>query len=184
MMRKVVLAMTMLAAMWPQGATAETESHCAYRLEPVAVKGPTTLATLVDLGCYDTFAEALSTGSEGTIVVDASMTPEALTDADLTASATAASDVLIGTEYDAINYSSSSVSYFAPVTCSSTKTWDVSYVGDLWNDRFASGRGFGGCDHNRKFKHADFNGDVQLCTPNCPSYGVLTEEVSSLRWKD
>ena len=60
----------MLGAIWPQGATAEAESHCAYRLEPVAVKGTTTLATLVDLGCYDTFAEALSTGSDGKIVVE------------------------------------------------------------------------------------------------------------------
>ena len=59
----------------------------------------------------------------------------------------------------------------------------MSYVGNFWNDDFESGRGFGGCDTNKKFKAANFGGDVLTCTPDCLSYGVLRNEVSSLRWK-
>jgi hypothetical protein len=92
--------------------------------------------------------------------------------------------VLIGTEYSETQYDGTSKSYFAAVTCSATVTWEVSYVGDTWNDRFESGKGFGGCNHNRKFAASQFGGASVLCTPNCTSYGSLNNLVSSLRWRD
>jgi hypothetical protein len=181
-MRIVVVALVVLACLAPVGANASSETHCVARLEPREPLGRNTRAAIVDLGCYDTYAEALTVGSGGTMSVDPGVEPETLTEA--TVLAAASSDVLIGTEWDRINFAGESRSYFAPRTCSATTTWDVAYVGATWNDRFASGKGFGGCDHNRKFQHADFGGAVLLCTPNCSDYGSLTNEVSSLRWKD
>jgi hypothetical protein len=57
-------------------------------------------------------------------------------------------------------------------------------MGATWNDRYESGKGFSSCDHNKKFEHADYGGAVLTCTPNCSTYGVLRNEVSSLKWKD
>lgn len=164
-------------------AGAQDEAHCVARLEPAETEG--TGATVVELGCFPTYAEALAAGSAGSIDVPERATPSSLTDAVLEDSTEPlAASVLIGTEFDETQYGSSSKSYFASVTCSASVTWDVSYVGDAWNDRFESGKGFGGCDHNRKFAASQFGGSSLLCSPNCSSYGSLNNEVSSLRWKD
>jgi hypothetical protein len=134
------------------------------------------------IGCYGTYEEAIEAGSGGSIDVSADITPDTL-NASEAAEISAASDVLIGTEWNGLSYSLASNSYYASATCSASNTWQVNYVGDDWNDRFESGKGFGGCDHNKKFEAADFDGAVITCTPNCTGYGSLNNQVSSLRWK-
>ena len=100
------------------------------------------------------------------------------------ASATNAPDaVLIGTEYNSSGYAGASQSYFAPVTCSTGVVWEVADVGATWDNRFQSGKGFGGCDTNKKFQNTNFGGNVLTCTPNCSDYGALSNQVSSLRWR-
>jgi hypothetical protein len=165
-------------------AAAEAERHCVTQLVAVHVSGPVVQAIAVDLGCYATYAEALAAGSGGAVSVGAETTPASLNDAQL--EAPTRSDTvteLIGTEWTGAGYASASKSYFAAVTCSATVTWEVSYVTDAWNDDFESGKGFGGCDANRKFANSQFGGSSILCTPNCSSYGSLNNEVSSLRWR-
>jgi hypothetical protein len=90
--------------------------------------------------------------------------------------------VVIGTEYTGANFGGDSNSYTATNTCAGT-TYEVSYVGNVWNDNFASGKGFGGCDHNKKFENGSFGGEVVTCTPTCTDYSGLRNQVSSLRWK-
>jgi hypothetical protein len=163
-------------------AQGQTGRHCAYRLVTIARHGSVNVTRPELIGCYGTFSESLAAGSGGSIRVSSSMTPQRLTDADLTAVALAGS-VLIGTEFDLGSFDGASQDYFASSTCSSTNIWELNWVGDQWNDRFQSGKGFGGCDHNKKFAAADFGGNVLTCTPNCSGYGSLANEVSSLRWK-
>ena len=81
-----------------------------------------------------------------------------------------------------MGYTSNSKSYLAPDACAGN-IWETDYVGDAWNDLFDSGKGFGGCDTNKKFVHANFGGDVLTCSPSCGDYGSLRNQVSSLRWK-
>jgi hypothetical protein len=166
----------------PGPAVGETEVHCAVQLEPVGVRGIVIVAEAVEIGCYPTYAEALGAGSNGAMAVDASTTPSSLSDAEVGVAASASS-VLIGTEWDETGFGSSSKSYFATNSCSSVVSWEVGYVTDQWNDRFESGKGFGGCDRNRKFEASQFGGASVLCTPNCSTYGSLNNEVSSLRWR-
>ena len=163
-------------------ASGATGENCSFRLVPISQSGSTTTATLELIGCYGTYEEAIEAGYGGTVDVATDVSPSTFTQADIAVVA-AASDVLIGTEWDGASYSQSSNSYFASSTCSSSNTWQVNYVGDTWNDRFESGKGFGGCDTNKKFQHADFAGSVQTCTPNCATYGSLSNTISSLRWK-
>ena len=51
------------------------------------------------------------------------------------------------------------------------------------DNEFIPGKGFGGCDTNKKFENTNFGGSVLTCTPNCTNYGTLSNQVSSLRWK-
>lgn len=163
-------------------ARAAVGSHCAFVLQPVAQDSDgTTLATPVLIGCYPTHDEALAAGSDQAIAGSASMTTANQADASVQASASGL--VLIGTEWGGSNFSGPSNDYFAASTCSATDSWDVAYVGDTWNDRFQSGKGFGGCDTNKKFSASNFGGSVVTCTPNCSDYGSLDNEVSSLKWK-
>ena len=180
-MRKLLpLALLMSLALVPAPASAASGNDCAYELQPVSRDGARLLAEPVLIGCFATYAEALAAGSDGAISVAADATPLTLSDADIGIS----SLVLIGTEWDYLNYSGVSNSYYATSTCSASTTWEVAYVTDAWNDLFSSGKGFGSCDHNRKFQHSNFGGASVLCTPNCSTYGSLTNEVSSLRWSD
>ena len=166
-------------------AEASTADDCVVLLRPVSIEDDgAILTTPVDLGCYATYAEALAVGSSGAIDVPDTMTPTALTDAALSTDTdlTVTADVLIGTEFHATNYTGPSKSYFATATCSTGVVWDLATLG-TWDDRFSSGKGFGGCDTNKKFQNANFGGSVVTCTPNCTTYGSINNDVSSLRWK-
>jgi len=169
------------------GARSATGRHCAVRLEPTSYPKPNViLARAVRVGCYDTLSEAVEAGSGGAIRLPRNTTPQELTD-ELIARSTVTARIgggttLIGTEWMGLSYSGGSRSWYAPDACIGN-TWETDYVGDSWNDVFDSGKGFGGCDTNKKFVHANFGGDVLTCTPNCADYGALQNEVSSLRWK-
>jgi hypothetical protein len=163
----------------------DDDLHCVAFLVPIGPKSDAGVVTasLEEGDCYPTLEEALEGGTGGQVALPAGTSPDELTQPLLNSSVTAASDVLLGTEYDDTGLSGGSKSYFAATGCAIT-TWQVSNVGAFWNDRFESGVGFGTCDHNRKFEHADFGGSVVLCTPNCSTYGGLRNEVTSLRWAD
>jgi hypothetical protein len=165
-----------------QPAEADVGEHCAFRLVPLESDGGVTSASLDLVGCFGTYEAALEAGIGHTIDVGATVTPQTLADEALPP-ATITASVLIGTEYDGSGFAGSSNSYFASSTCTSSTTWQVANVGAAWNDRFQSGKGFGGCDTNRKFQHENFGGTVRTCTPNCTDYGTLSNEVTSLRWR-
>ncbi len=168
-------------------ASAAKATNCAFFLHPVGTDRASRAieAVPVALGCFSTFAEALTVGSNGAIEVSGETTPPSLTDATLQRGTFVEPDtsVLIGTEWTSTGYTGSSNSYFASSTCTSSTTWQVNYVGDAWNDSFESGKGFGGCDTNKKYHDADYGGAVLTCTPNCSDYGSLKNQVSSLKWR-
>ncbi len=163
-------------------AWAEVGEHCATRLVPVESAGTVTNARLELIGCFATYDQALEAGTGTTLDISSDLIPS-----DLTAGSAAdfgtASSVLIGTEYNLLNFGGDSQSYFASSTCSAGVVWSVANVGPTWNDKFQSGKGFGGCDTNKKFEHENFAGTVRTCTPNCADYGALENEVTSLRWR-
>jgi hypothetical protein len=179
-LRAIALTTMVLGLVTP--ARAADRQHCSYRLVPVDQVGTVTTAELELIGCFSSFEQAIEVGSGRSVDIAPTESPATLTDGDLTVSV-AAADVLIGTEYNLTGFAGTSHNYFAPTTCSSVTTWQVAYVGDSLNDLFSSGKGFGGCDTNRKFEHSNFGGAVKTCTPNCSDYGALSNEVSSLRWR-
>jgi hypothetical protein len=170
---------TFLAA--PAGAGEAT--HCSAYLQPTSTDGVVVHADVVELGCFTTYAEAVAAGTEGALRLEDGIAPSTLSEGAIAeATVGTSSSVLIGTEWIETGFTSTSKSYFASATCSDLLTWEVGYVTDAWNDRFESGKGFGGCDRNRKFQQSQFGGSSILCTPNCSTYGALNDEVSLLRW--
>lgn len=178
--RALVISASLIAIAQPAGA--EIGGHCMSRLVPLERVGIVVNAELEHIGCFPTYEQALEAGLGGALDLAASVRPQGLTDEDLETLAVTAS-VVIGTEWNATNFAGGSESYSAATTCSSTTTWQVANVGAEWNDLFSSGKGFGGCDTNRKFQHENFGGNVRVCTPNCADYGTLSNQVTSLRWR-
>jgi hypothetical protein len=180
------LALAALLALQALPAQGVGGRHCLFRLIPIG-RGvaPHAIATRAELvGCYATYAEAISAGTAGAIRLPKGTTPRTVTDAMMTPRpGVAMAAVVIGTEYDLVNYGGSSRSFSVATTCTASTTWETSYVGDAWNDMFASGRGFGGCDTNKKFVGSNFSGTSVTCTPDCTSYGAVSNLVSSLRWR-
>jgi hypothetical protein len=179
------LALLMMSVVGAQPALAKG-GHCVYRLEPLQQRHTGVIpAKLKLVGCYAHFRDAVAVGSYGSIQLASDAAPASLTDEELLAgsSPTPRASVLIGTEYTGQLFSGASQSYWATTTCTASTTWEVPNVGAAWNDMFESGKGFGGCHTNRKFRNTNFGGTVIICTPNCSNYGGLTNQVSSLRWR-
>lgn len=182
----VALALLAMSVVGAQPALAKG-GHCVYRLEPIHQQGLTgaILAKLRLVGCYAHFRDAVAVGSRGSIQLAADASPASLTEGELLAGSSASSrvTVMIGTEYIGTGFSGASNSYFAASTCTASTTWEVANVGAAWNDMFESGKGFGGCHTNKKFRNTNFGGAVVTCTPNCSDYLALAAKVSSLRWR-
>lgn len=179
-LRKILVVALLVGGMAPAGAAEGT--HCATLLVPLEPMRGATSAALEPIGCFATYEAAIEAGTGWTVDAPAGATPVTIT-AEALVTAGVAASVLIGTEYDGNLFAGSSQSYFAPTTCTTGVSWEVANVGATWNDRFQSGKGFGGCDANRKFEHQNFGGAVKLCTPSCTDYGTLSNEVTSLRWR-
>jgi hypothetical protein len=160
--------------------------HCAYRLKPIGPDPDTpgaTLASPVLIGCFRSASDSIFAGTGGAVRLPESLAGSALTQENLNRyGAAAASSFLIGREYNSINYANLLKEYFVGSACTNSSGWTVSYVGDALNDRFESGKGFSNCDHNYKYEHSGFRGARRHCSPNCADYGVLRNEVSSLKW--
>jgi hypothetical protein len=163
-------------------AVADAGGHCVYRLVPIDRVGTVVSAVPELVGCFGTYESALEAGLGHQVDAEPGLSPDSLTDEALDSFGTTAS-VVIGTEWDGSSFTGESRSYTAATTCSAGTTWQVANVGAEFNDRFQSGKGFGGCDTNRKFQHENFGGTVRLCTPNCTDYGALSNQVTSLRWR-
>jgi hypothetical protein len=177
--RFLVAVMAVLSIATP--ADADMREHCVFRLVPLHRVGRVVDAALERVGCYSSYEEAIEAGLGGSVDLAPGVTPMMMSDEMVTPQA--ATSVVIGTEYDLNSFLGGSTSYTAPTTCSSSTTYQVANVGAEWNDRFQSGKGFGGCDTNRKFQHENFGGSVRVCTPNCGDYGTLANQVTSLRWR-
>ncbi|MEX2440391.1 MAG: hypothetical protein WD739_11035 [Actinomycetota bacterium] len=184
----LVLASTVLLAMSvigsSPGAAEETadRQHCAVYLDRSVDDGQTKPIETEEssIGCFDTLSEAIDAG-------EAMAPPQTSQQARLGSMKMSRLDdpergsVHVGTEWNQIQYGGDSKSYFFNRNCNDTPI-EVN-VGAQWNDRFESGKGFGTCNANKKFRHDNQQGDVELCTPNCWTYGSLNNDVSSLRWK-
>ncbi|MEU5881204.1 hypothetical protein [Spirillospora sp. NPDC047279] len=149
--------------------------------------------------CYDTFPQALSAATGGQIT-DAPQSPAAAAASrsfeqqiNAIGRQAASSDaplalVTLSIEYDWNYYQTTegSITYVGPSGCDSDGSveWQRSNLGDAWNDRISSFRGYNGCQVNH-FQHANFEG--ARTGPLGSSFamseiGGVNNQASSIRW--
>jgi hypothetical protein len=155
--------------------------HCAVQIEPVQ-EGDISSA-VKDLGCYTTFAEAISAATRGEVQLDPRITPETITEADLRATYRTA----IGIDFDLSYYGGASQTWSTttPVGCFGLP-FGGRYQANMpswFNNRLSSTRAFVGCRLNYSFTGYNQTGYWKPCYPDCPYIGnFMNNTTSSKRW--
>ncbi|WP_433265451.1 hypothetical protein ACQPZF_37990 [Actinosynnema sp. CS-041913] len=164
--------------------------HCAIGLQPRAADYRPGQAENENpqVDCFATIAEAVEFASAGRIPrarLAGVKGPEELlrivgeSDA-VTNSARIAANPLLGIHYDYTDYGGGSHTYYGEngTGCSTGITYGVGYVGDSWNDDFASGRSYSNCQHTM-YEHLNYGGANNTWW-NTSNYGALAEEITSI----
>lgn len=179
-----ILAVITLSTIFTSGTHAsqsevEQGQHCVLYLEPVQEGEKSSKVT--DMGCYDTLEESLSVATDGAAQVDATTSPEELTD-EMVNSARASS-VVIGIEYTDPNFSGNSLVMTAPQKCSGGGTYTLSSMDPGWDDVISSAKVMGGCTRATHYEDTNFQGYQFPCISNCSSMGpYMDNKTSSIIW--
>jgi hypothetical protein len=157
----------------------EPGNHCVVELAPVAKGGKPSAA--IDLGCYDSFSEAIEAATEGQVLLPDWASPEFVTDEDF---ADSRLRWIIGIDYDGFRYKGRSI------------TWTTSSYGCYYgrrykantpayfNNRLSSTRGFTGCGTNTSYDLRNQRGSWVRCFPNCSLKGYfMNNRTTSKRWE-
>jgi hypothetical protein len=145
--------------------------------------------------CFETFAEAISFATKGTVRLATDATPEVLDQLDAEQQASL-NTYLIAVEYLGLYHDAywGSFTAYASVNCDQGYTLSISnlqgyYASNNWtlNDSIGSARTFPGCLHGYHYDYPNFGGAVIDC-PSDPAWncyysmGAMNDRTSSIRW--
>lgn len=151
--------------------------HCAARIDPV--KKGEGFSAVTEIGCYDTFPEAIAAATGGK-VNRPELTPETLTEGDAGEAV-----AIIGVDYDGKNFSGATYTWFTSdlTGCFSPGTSFRANMPASFNNRLTSTRAFSGCRKNDSFPGFNLTGVGLRCFPNCSFVGTFwNNTTSSKRW--
>lgn len=153
--------------------------HCAAVVNAVGAGEEKSKVT--EIGCFETFADAVSAATGGEVQLPAAASPESVSEGEASTEAVR----LIGIDYDGRFYSGASYSWFAgnAFGCLGGRSYVATYLGRAFDNRLTSTRGFGFCGRNDSFTGYARNGFFVRCFPNCTFIGsFLNNTTSSKRW--
>jgi hypothetical protein len=155
----------------------EPANHCVVELSPVA-KGAKSSAA-IDVGCFDSFSEAIEAATQGELLLPYWASPESVTEEDFADSRVR---WIIGIDYDGFNYRGASLTWSTPYY----GCYDGSYRANMpayFNNRLSSTRGFTGCRRNTSYDLRNQRGSWVRCFPNCSLQGFfMNNRTTSKRW--
>ncbi len=167
-------------------AGAPSGSSCVSRLEAVQQGSPE--ARIASTTCFATFAAAISFATDGKTVLPANAGPDFLTQAMLPDSSpgpqSPATSYVIGIDWDFPSQNGYSRVWEASTGCDVSHWWVLSYVGDDWNDRIESAKGYSGCVRYRHYQDINYGGAHVTCSAYCSTMGSLADQTSSEQFDD
>ena len=166
------------------GAGILKPDHCYSLISPLK-PGPEGSTPIIKTACYDTFAQAINAATNGRVHLDKSIRPEDVTDMmlnDIESINTPLAQIVIGIDWDYINYGGSSYTWVVSTSgCSDTIQYSVSTMPSGWNDRVSSSKAYSNCSFYH-YSDSNFGGTSVACNPNCSTMGILDNATSSERW--
>lgn len=159
-------------------------NHCYSLLSPVNDNSDET-SNIIETACFDTFAQAIYTATEGRVTLDPSIRPEDITDEllkSLEDPGIPGAQVVIGIDWDYTNYGGSSYIWVVSQSgCSPSIHYQVSSMPAGWNDRVSSAKAYSNCSFYH-YHDTNFGGSYVACDPNCSTMGSLDNATSSEKW--
>jgi hypothetical protein len=162
-----------------QAAATSTKTHCVMQLEPVENGRKNSEST--QLGCFETFSEAIGAATSGAVRLSEDATPQSLTEDSLQS----AGVFLIGIDYDQVGYRGRSFTWTTsnPFGCYRGARYSANYIGGF-NNKLTSTKAFSGCRKNTSYSGLFQTGFFVTCFPNCLYIGdFLNNETSSKSWR-
>jgi len=166
--------------------------HCVMKLAPLRPGQHTS--DILGSSCYQTFAEAIAAATGGRVHLASTIRPQDLTQAmlntGLNATSQSASNVtntqyVLSVEYWDWHDSGATWTPTGSAPCSSSIGYNVSYVGNTWNDQISSATGYSGCNHVKHWDNSGFKGSNIMCTNSsstCWTMGAMNDHTSSIEW--
>jgi len=151
---------------------AKAESHCVATAEPNRMDSP------VDVRCFQSFAEAISAATGGTVKVRQGQ--RALSEAGLAPTPLATSTV-VGIEYKDANFGGSSLTLSTPgiFQCAGGAYVNWNSMPSGWDNTIGSARSYAGCKSGH-FEYVNNGGSVRIC--GCATMGAMNDKTSSIRF--
>jgi len=187
----LVMAVSLGLAAWTQAqstAPSAEGQHCVVHLEPVSRESEISKAT--HLGCYETFEEAISVATDGTVKLPSGISPSAVTDELLGSygmGSVPTANVAIGSDYDDVGFSGllGTLTWTAAQGCSSSVYYNAPNMPSGWNDRVSSARSYSDCNKYYHYEHTNYGGTSITCNmgQTCSSMGVMNNKTSSEKWR-
>ena len=157
---------------------ADVAKYCNVHGTAIPYGQPVVSATTAPEECYNTFADSIraATGGRVALPTDAkTVTAAQLASVGPTA---ATASVVLGTEYQDINFGGGAVNYLGSVGCGSGYFFSFNLSG-AWNNAIGSARSYSNCKSGH-FENLNNTGSVRIC--GCSSMGVMDDQTSSLRF--
>ena len=140
--------------------------------------------------CFDSFSEAITFATAGAVVLPADLELEQQLDVlgDSLASLQqdkAVNDVVIAVDYNWKNYKAGTLTWEGHSgNCVNGGRWYyANSMGDGWNNKASSTRGYADCGQNIVFEGYNRTGARRTCYNDCSDLGALANEVSSREWR-
>jgi hypothetical protein len=152
-------------------------NHCVGLIEPV--QPGQTASVVEEVGCFETFAEAIATATGGKVNLPSTTQPTEVTEEMLAS----AGVTLIAIDYWDSNYNGRSFRWYSHAGgCTSSRYFEADSMPRGWNDEVSSTKGYGGCSRNILYEHINQGGALRICEPNCYRLGAMNDKTSSRRW--
>jgi len=132
----------------------------------------------VDVRCFQSFAEAISAATGGTVKVRQGQ--RALSEAELAPTPLATSTV-VGIEYKDANFGGSSLTLSTPgiFQCAGGAYVNWNSMPSGWDNTIGSARSYAGCKSGH-FEYVNNGGSVRIC--GCATMGAMNDKTSSIRF--
>ncbi|WP_020388377.1 hypothetical protein [Kribbella catacumbae] len=138
--------------------------------------------------CFDSFAQAVSHATAGKVRTGTKTARQAAADPAFerqinAIAATPAASYVLSIEWLSGNFSGAQRVFTATGPCDSSADldWQLGYVGDDWNDRITSFRGYSNC-LVKHWEHKDFRGLSTGLQSESSNLGILDNRTSALQW--
>lgn len=163
------------------------EIHCVAEVAPLA-KGQLA-SKPTELGCFDTFAEAIFVATGGAVKLNNDVLPSEVTEEMLNGArlrAPRAAGPVIGVDYNGIDFTGSTLTWRANNDngCYAGIGFAASSMPSGWNDVVSSARSYSGCNQYIHYEDTNYGGTSITCNQgeNCREMGYMDNKTSSEKW--